>query len=285
MINRRKRWLLPVILAGITLCLPQCLSIRMSDRKVAAWFTNKLEKPRFGYVNTGKRSLHYAQIGPDSLPMVLFIHGSPGSWDAFIDYFADTALLRRAMLVSVDRPGFGKSGLGDPERLLSEQAALIEPLLHLSRSGQKPILVGHSLGGPVAARLAIDFPDAIGGVVLLAPSIDPDLEPNEWYRKVGNVFPFRQLLPTEFDVSNQEILPLKRELQRMAPYWSCITAPVSVLQGDKDRLVPPGNAEFARRKLTHAHTTIQLLAGMNHFIPWRCHQQVRSAIVTMLDGF
>jgi pimeloyl-ACP methyl ester carboxylesterase len=280
-----RRWLIGGALLLLVFCLPQCISIRMSDKKIDNWFRNKPQKPRFGYVTSAaKRPVHYAQLGADSLPTVLFIHGSPGSWDAFIDYFADTALIRRALLVSVDRPGFGKSGLGQPERSLAVQAAQLAPLLHLGRSGRKPIVVGHSLGGPVAARLAMDYPDAVGALVLLAPSIDPTLEAQEWYRHVGNVFPFRQLLPTEFDVSNQEILPLKGELQIMVPLWARISVPVTVLQGDKDGLVPPGNADFARRMLTHTPTTIQMLPGMNHFIPWNRHEQVRSAILTLLDA-
>jgi pimeloyl-ACP methyl ester carboxylesterase len=268
----------------LVLCLPQCISIRMSDKKIDTWFRDKPQKPRFGYADSAAaRPIHYARVGADSLPTVLFIHGSPGSWDAFIDYFADTALLRRAMLISADRPGFGKSGLGQPERSLAVQAAQLAPLLHLSRSGRKPIIVGHSLGGPVAVRLAMDYPDAVGGLLLLAPSIDPALEAQEWYRYVGNVFPFRQMLPTEFDVSNQEIMPLKGELQAMLPLWVRIRVPVTVLQGYKDGLVPPGNADFARRMLTQAPTTIQMLPGMNHFIPWNRQEQVRSAILALLN--
>lgn len=75
------------------------------------------------------RSIHYARIqsGPDTLPTVLFIHGPPGVWDAFVGFFADSALYNRAQLISVDRPGFGKSGLGQPEPSLRAQAADLAP--------------------------------------------------------------------------------------------------------------------------------------------------------------
>lgn len=77
--------------------------------------------------------------------------------------------------------------------------------------------MGRSLGGPVTVRLAMDYPDEVSGLILVAPSIDPDLEKKEWYRPPGNAFPFRQWLPVELDVSNQEIMPLKGELQQMLP--------------------------------------------------------------------
>ena len=41
----------------------------------------------------------------DSLPLVLLVHGSPGSADAFLDYLADTVLSKKARLVTIDRPG------------------------------------------------------------------------------------------------------------------------------------------------------------------------------------
>jgi pimeloyl-ACP methyl ester carboxylesterase len=279
------RWRqLLLILVLLMALLPQCVSIRMSDRKIDDYFANRPVKPTFETIKVNERSIHYALIGADTLPTVLFIHGSPGSWDAFIGFFADSALYTRAQLIAVDRPGFGKSDLGEPERSLSAQAADIAPLLRQNRSNRKPILVGHSLGGPVAVRLAMDYPEQVGGLILVAPSIDPELEKKEWYRSIGTVFPFRQWLPTELDVSNQEIIPLKAELQKMVPLWTTIRIPVIVIQGEDDPLVPPGNAAFAKRMLTNAPVTIQMIPSMNHFIPWRRPDLIREAILYQLTN-
>ena len=275
----RMLWFILLLLIAL---LPQCVSVRMSDRKIAEYFADRPVKPTFETVSVNDRSIHYARIGPDTLPTVLFIHGSPGAWDAFIGFFADSSLYNQAQLISVDRPGFGKSELGETEPSLSAQAAALAPLLRLSRSGRKPILVGHSLGGPVAARLAMDYPDEVGGLILVAPSIDPDLEKKEWYRAVGNVFPFRQWLPTELDVSNQEILPLKGELEQMMPLWARIRVPVIVIQGEDDPLVPPGNALFAKRMLINAPVRIQMIPKMNHFIPWSRPDLIHDAILHQL---
>lgn len=296
--GRRTGRMLLFIFVGLIVLLPQCVSVRMSDKKIAAYFAKRPVKPTFGTVQVNGRSIHYARVGAstpgsaplrrtgrtaDSLPTVLFIHGSPGAWDAFIGFFADSSLYNRAQLLSVDRPGFGKSGLGDPEPSLQAQAADLAPLLRLSRSDQKPILVGHSLGGPVAARLAMDYPELVGGLILVAPSIDPDLEKKEWYRPIGNAFPFRQWLPTELDVSNQEIMPLRGELQQMLPLWAGIRVPVIIIQGEDDPLVPPGNAAFARRVLVNAPVTIQMIPKMNHFIPWSRPDLIHDAILHQLN--
>ncbi|MEZ0540329.1 alpha/beta fold hydrolase [Fibrella arboris] len=262
--------------------LPKCVSIRMSDENVAQYFANQPVKPTFGQYRAGERTMHYASMGADTLPMVLFIHGSPGSWDAFIQFFTDPSLYRHARLVSVDRPGFGKSDLGKTERSLRAQAAAIAPLLRQSRAGQKPIVVGHSLGGPLAVRLAMDYPDAVGGLVLVAPSVSPDLEQKEWYRVVGDAFPIRYWLPVELRVSNQEILPLKGELQQMVPLWTTIRVPVIVIQGDDDPLVPPANALFTQKMLINAPVTVQMISGLNHFIPWKRPDLIHDAILQQM---
>jgi pimeloyl-ACP methyl ester carboxylesterase len=286
-VNRRRRWLVGLLLLGVLLGLPRCVSFRMSDQKIDRYFADKAAKPQFGYVEAGGRRVHYARLtgpqpGADTLPTVVFVHGSPGSWDAFIDFFADSSLYSRAQLIAVDRPGFGKSGQNQPERSLRAQAAALAPVLALGGPRTRPILVGHSLGGPVVARLAMDYPDRVGGLVLVAPSIDPALEPDLWYRRVGNWFPFRQMLPTELDVSNQEILPLKGELAQMMSGWATIRVPVIVIQGTDDDLVPAGNADFAKRMLTNAPLRVQMLPQMNHFIPWRRPDTIHDAILSLI---
>ncbi len=262
--------------------LLQCVSLRMSDKAIVAYFADTPVKPAFRQINVQGRVVHYAQIGDSTLPLVVFIHGSPGSWDAFIGFFTDSTLYQKARLVSVDRLGFGKSGLGLPEKSLRQQAAAIAAVIETVQPGGRAILVGHSLGGPVAARLAMDFPRRVRGLILVAPSIDPSLEKKEWFRPVLSAFPVRQLLPAEFDVSNQEISPLRGELEQMLPHWAELQIPVTVIQGDKDNLVSPANAAFAQRMLPHNPPTLRIISGMNHFIPWRRPDLIHEAILQQL---
>ena len=280
----RFRWrYVAFLLIAVTLFLPQCVSIRMSDKAVADYFSTASLKPTFHSLPTGGRVIHYAAVAAtDSLPVVVFVHGSPGSWDAFIAYFKDSTLYRRARLISVDRLGFGKSGLGQPEASLQKQAAAIAAVIDRVTPLGRVVLVGHSLGGPVIARLAMDFPGKVSHLILVAASVDPDLEKQEWFRPVLGAFPVRQLLPTELDVSNREIRPLRGELQAMLPLWATLRVPVTVIQGDADDLVPPGNALFAQRMLVNAPVTMQMLPGMNHFIPWRRADTIHDAILNAL---
>ncbi len=241
------------------------------------------ERPSVNSYAVGDRTITFARSGNPAGPLILFVHGSPGDWRAFEHFLSDPGLRRRAQLVSVDRPGFGGSGFGDPEPSLQRQAALLQPLLDYFAGGRPAILVGHSLGGSVIARMAMDFGAKIGALVLVAPALDPDREELRWYNRLASLAPVRLLLPKSLDISNLEILPLRAELTKMLPLWDKVTADVIVIQGVKDRLVSPENADFAQRVLRNAHVTVERIADIGHFIPWERPNLIRNALIQLLN--
>ncbi|TRX55933.1 alpha/beta hydrolase [Fulvivirga sp. M361] len=260
-----------------------CLTFRMSTKEMNKYFEGKSMRPVAEDFSTGDRNIHCVHTGNPANPTVVFFHGAPGSWSAFIDFLADSTLLKEALLVSVDRPGYGHSGFGRSEPSLERQAELVRPILE-KYSDTPNILVGHSLGGPVIARIAQDFPHLVDGLIMVAPSIDPKLEPDEdWFRMPLHTPFLNWILPTSFRVTNEEIYPLEDELNEMLPRWTYITAPVTVIQGTNDKLVPPGNADFAKERLVNAAwVNILLEEGMNHFVPWNRPELITNAIMMHL---
>ncbi len=230
------------------------------------------------------RELFAAEIGPKDAPPVLYLHGSPGSWDDAAALMIDPRLIERARIISVDRPGFGKSGYGQLETSLARQAKMLAGVLAQAAPGRPAIVVGHSLGGPVAARLAMDDPQAVAGLVLVAGSIDPALEKITWYQKAARWPIVRSIVPDMLKLANDEILPLKGELEEMKPLWAGLKMPVVVIQGDTDSLVPPANADFAQRMLTAAPVHMMRVPKQGHLIPWERPDLIRDAIVRLLDG-
>lgn len=251
--------------------------MRISTRTLNKEFSGALYKPHQQSYEACGRTMNYAEIGNDSLPLVLFIHGSPGSWTAFKEFFKDSLLLSKAQLISVDRPGFGYSNYGKAEPSLAIQATCIIPLLQKYGTRKKVILVGHSLGGPLIARIAMDYPELVNYLIFVAPSVDPELEPKEWYRKPMNSM--RWLLPGSIRASNREIISLKKELELMLPLWSTIHQPAIVIQGEQDDLVPPANALFLKKSMVNSQVHIVMLKDMNHFIPWKKPEAIRQAIL------
>jgi pimeloyl-ACP methyl ester carboxylesterase len=260
-----------------------CFSFRMSQKEVNKYFSQSPVKPTISKYKVEGRTINYASIGSDTLPTVIFLHGAPGSWSAFVSFFAKSSLYDKAKLISVDRPGYGYSDFGNSEPSLDRQAELLKKILE-DNSSTATILVGHSLGGPMIAKLAIKYPDLVDALIMVAPSIDPKLEPDEFWFRMPLHTPFlRWVLPTSIRVTNDEIYFLKDELEAMLPYWSEIKIPVTVIQGKLDELVPAGNADFAKKMLTNSpEVDIIMVEDKGHFVLWEDPQLIEQAILKHL---
>lgn len=271
-----------LLLAGILFLADSCMQFRMSRKEIDHFFADKKWKGSVHSYYAGKQPITYLKAGNETLPLVVFVHGSPGSLSAFIDFLADTTLLEKAQLITVDRPGFGASNFGYAEPSLQRQSAVLKPLIESNKKNRPVILVGHSLGGPVIARMAMDYPDLIDGLVFVAASIDPELEPHEWFRGPLATPFLKWMLPRSLRASNDEIYKLKPELQRMVPRWSEIRCPSIVIQGSKDSLVPPANADFAKRMITQAPVKVVMNESMDHFVPWSHPHLIREAVLELV---
>ena len=256
----------------------------MNSKEIDEYFANKKVNATQHTYQTGFRTMHYVKAGDESKPLILFIHGSPGSLSAFIGFLTDSALLPKTLLITTDRPGFGYSNFGHAEPSLQKQAEALKPILEDFKKNRPIILVGHSLGGPLIARMAMDYPALIDGLIIVAGSIDPELEPNETWFRAPLATPFLSwILPRSFRSSNEEIYKLKPELEKMISKWSTITCPVIVIQGKKDSLVPAANAEFAKKMLINAPVEFVFKEDMDHFVPWSNPELIREAILHIIN--
>ena len=272
-----------LLVLAITISFHSCMSFRMSPREIDDYFKQRNVAAHQQSYATHSREIHYVSAGDSTKALVLFIHGSPGSLSAFIHFLADTSLLRKGFLITTDRPGFGYSNFGRGVASLKEQAEILKPILEKYKGNRPVVLIGHSLGGPLIARMAMDYPELVDGLIIVAGSIDPALEPDEMWFRAPLATPFLSwLLPRSLRASNEEIYHLKPELEEMLPRWSEISCPVIVIQGKKDSLVPAENAEFAKRHLVNAPVEFVFKDEMDHFVPWSNPELIHDAIVRMI---
>lgn len=258
--------------------------------------------PRYMLQSGGSppRALSYLSTGDDSLPRVIYVHGTPGSATDLDSYLRQP--VPGLQPVAVDRLGFGQSLPGlhrgvvhdsasgkqvtiEPAVVTSfhDQAAAIAPLL-VERQGRYPILVGHSLGGPIVAQVAAEYPDRVSGLVILAGSLDPSLEKLHWYNDVARWWILRPLIGRAMLHANQEVLAAKAEEEKLAPLLGLIRCPVIIVQGTKDELVPYANALYTQKMLTHsAKVELISIPGANHFLPWLQADAVRAAVAELRD--
>jgi pimeloyl-ACP methyl ester carboxylesterase len=283
---KRKRLRITFRIIGIFLLAwlifaQSCMKFRISDSEAKEKFSRSGVELTTATMEIDGFTMHYAKTGDDSLPTLFFVHGSPGSWNAFEKYMQDKDLLGKYRMISIDRPGFGYSNFNKSKNL-DEQSELITPLIRQFQNGKAMYAVGHSLGGPMIVKLQMDNPGIFTGLVVLAGSVDPDAEKPEKWRPVLYKTPLNYFLPGAFRPSNKELWYLKKDLKELDKHWDKITCPVWIVHGDKDTFVPVSNVNYAKKKLsTNQNVSVKILPGARHFIPWEQYNEIKEVLLNL----
>jgi len=130
-------------------------------------------------------TLNVVDIGPRDAagPPIVLIHGASSNLETMRKPLGDM-LAARHRVILIDRPGHGwstraREGDSTPEI----QDRMIEQAL--SKLGVGPVIVVvHSWAGALGARMALDYPNRIGGLVMLAPVAYPWPGGVGWYNKL-----------------------------------------------------------------------------------------------------
>jgi len=225
--------------------------------------------------------ISYLQSAQVSGTPVIFVHGTPGTSQAWANYVERPQ--ENTYAIALDRPGFGQSAPKSALTSLHDQAQAVLALM--PNDNQPVILVGHSLGGPVVAQVAAEHPERVKALVLVAASLDPELEEIHPLQPLGKIWPFRGLLPDKLRNSNDELMDLKNHLLTLEPLLTNITAPTVIMHGTNDNLVPFANVAYIQRHFSNAKCMkTVVLEKQNHFLPWNSEAAVRDAISWTLSA-
>lgn len=149
-----------VVLAGVLLLGVPALRTRSLARDA-----ERQVPPAGRFATVRGHRIHYVEAGQG--PTILFIHGLGGQ----LHHFRHTLFGRLShdfRLIAPDRAGSGYSVRSGGDAGLPEQAATLARLLE-EIAADRVLVVGHSLGGAVALALALDHPDKVAGLALIAP--------------------------------------------------------------------------------------------------------------------
>jgi pimeloyl-ACP methyl ester carboxylesterase len=241
---------------------------------------------------------------------VLLLHGQPGSADDFRG--VSRAIGSRAHTVAIDRPGW--NGHGSPTDLAGNARAALAALA--ARGVRRATVVGHSLGGAVAAWLAAEHPERVSALVLAAPSANraslnrldhllatPLLGPT--LAALGpagagvalQADPMRRRISTELGLDEEylgragaallrpatwrvfgfEQRMLIRELPALERRLAAISAPTTVVSGTADRIVTPSSARRLAAQIRGGE--LVQLPGAEHLLPQQRPAELAEIIV------
>jgi len=125
--------------------------------------------------------LHYVDEGQG--PATVLIHGLGGFAESWRHNVPELA--RHGRVIALDLPGAGRSGKPRRAYTLEFLAQALDRLLH-TLGVDRVHLVGHSLGGAVAARYTLDHPGRVERLALLGAAVPGfDLRPSWVYRTLS----------------------------------------------------------------------------------------------------
>lgn len=234
--------------------------------------------------------IHYFQLAPQpgvgwEQPVVL-IHGIADS--ALTWLFVLHGMTGIGPVYALDLPGFGQSGYPKGRRYatIDEQVAVVQALIR-DCIGRPALLVGNSMGGWIAAKLAARTPELTTGIVLVDPggalldgraswepfartAMVPDLATvRRIYRQMFGRIPlalylgqrsFQALFQRE---AVRQFIMATREEDLLTPSeLRSIRVPVALVWGQRDTFLPEGSCTFFRTHLPRAQ--ILELPGCGH---------------------
>ncbi|MEA2407337.1 MAG: hypothetical protein QOE69_1456 [Thermoleophilaceae bacterium] len=109
--------------------------------------------------------INYVDVGSGDEDPVVLVHGLGGQWQNWLENIPRLAQDRR--VVAMDLPGFGLTPESDGEVSISGYGRCVNSLCDKLGLGAIS-LVGNSMGGYIAAEVAIQFPERVAQLVLVS---------------------------------------------------------------------------------------------------------------------
>lgn len=238
--------------------------------------------------------LRYAEAGAG--PVVVFLHDAAGaSWDPLLD-----ELSAKCRVIAPEHPGFGRGPI--PDWMMSTGDVAFFYLDALQTLNLREVhLVGHGLGGWIAAEIAIRSTGRLASLTLLAPAgvENPDAPFDDIFAWTADEFARRQFhdkklaedwRQAQAKLDIDVVLQNRTALARLAwnprlsnpqlPYWlHRIDVPTLLVWGEEDQVIPFACHEPYLREIRQAE--LLALPRTGHALPI----ERAGEIATRLDAF
>lgn len=129
-----------------------------------------------------KTTIAYTETGSGSQTLI-FIHGLGSYLPAWNKNVPE--LSKNYKCIAIDLPGYGKSSKGNYEYSMTYYAQIIKEFCE-AKGIKEVVLVGHSMGGQISLTAALQYPQLVSKLVLIAPAGFEQFNKGQrnWFRNV-----------------------------------------------------------------------------------------------------
>jgi pimeloyl-ACP methyl ester carboxylesterase len=229
------------------------------------------------------------QIVVDNVLLTYYLHPSTISGETYVFlhgwgsnstlWFAAVGpVIQNRTALFLDLPGFGKSQIPTQSWGLDEYVAEIADFF-TKLNLKKVTLVGHSFGGAIAIKLAVNRPDLIAKLILVdSAGIRPKTVRKNMITGIAKIV--KPLFQPEFMRPIKEKIyrcigaedyldPRTREIytkiisEDLTGELSRVKQQTFLIWGENDRSTPPADAEIMHRSIKNS--TLAVIPGAGHF--------------------
>jgi pimeloyl-ACP methyl ester carboxylesterase len=122
-------------------------------------------REHLGQIEIDGTPVNYVDIGSGELEPIVFVHGLGGQWQNFLENIPRAARERR--VIALDLPGFGATPEPRDRITIPGYGRWVDALCEKLSLGRVD-MVGNSMGGYIAAEVAIQFPERIDQLILVS---------------------------------------------------------------------------------------------------------------------
>lgn len=204
---------------------------------------------RVNHYTYGKKVIHYASIGKDNLPALLFL-SDVSSIEHFINYFNDVTLLQEFSIYASVISSLAVRAAKNIS--IQHQAEIIYPLIErIHRVHQPLIVIASDYTAAVACQCIASHPGAVQALVLTEPVLRIETNSKSWFRTIlEKVFAGNKKKRKRGE--NKSKILFGKQLEKMDPVWKKIDIPVVYFHSVKDKSSTRAEAAFVSRLFMHS---------------------------------
>ena len=132
--------------------------------------------------------------------------------------------------------------------------------------------------------MALEAPEIVAAVVMLAPALDPEAERYFALGKLAEWKLTEWMVPFSFRVAQIEKRYHAAALRPLVGQWKNIQVAVLMLHGSKDKLVPYApNVAFVQKHFSNTQFTLHRVVGKGHVFPMQETEMVKKVLLGQLN--